>query len=75
MLDDDPEGIVFQHVRTRLAELEDERREKVRTLHELEASTSQTPDSEAVDLLDGLLWEKAGSCPPPKTSFGSFSTP
>lgn len=47
-LDDDPEGILFQRVRTCLSELEDERREKISTLQELEASRSETPDAEAV---------------------------
>jgi site-specific DNA recombinase len=59
-LDDDPEGILFQRVRTRLSELEDERREKISTLRELEASKSETPDAEAVKLLDGLPLGESG---------------
>jgi hypothetical protein len=47
-LDHNPEGILFQRV------LEHERREKGGALQELEASKSEAPDEDAVDLLDRL---------------------
>jgi hypothetical protein len=53
-LDDDPEGILFQRVRSRLSELEHERREKIGTLKDVEASKSDAPDEKAVDMLDKL---------------------